>query len=56
MSTETAATDARRVGEIGIIDIRGDITADTEDVLMEAYNRASADGVRTIALNFTGLA
>jgi anti-sigma B factor antagonist len=55
MSAETAATGVRRVGNAGIIDIKGEITAASEDVLMEAYNEASADGVRTIALNFSGL-
>jgi anti-sigma B factor antagonist len=38
-----------------IIDIKGDITAASEDVLMEAYGRASADGVRAIVLSFAGL-
>ena len=55
MSTGTGITGARRVGDAGIIDIRGDITAASEDVLMEAYTQASADSVRTIALNFSGL-
>jgi anti-sigma B factor antagonist len=55
MSTGTASTGVRRVGNAGIIDIKGDITAASEDVLMEAYNQASGDGARTIALNFSGL-
>ena len=55
MSTDTGTTGARRVGDAGIIDIHGDITAASEDVLMEAYNEASSDGARTIALNFSGL-
>jgi anti-sigma B factor antagonist len=38
-----------------VIDIKGDITAASEDVLMDAYGRASADGVRAIVLNFEGL-
>jgi anti-sigma B factor antagonist len=38
-----------------VIDIQGDITAASEDVLMEAYGRASADGVKAIVLSFTGL-
>ena len=37
------------------IDIEGDITAQSEDVLMDAYARASADGVKAIVLNFTEL-
>ena len=39
-----------------VIDIKGDITAASEDVLMEAYGRASGDGVRAIVLSFAGLA
>lgn len=55
MSTGTATTDVRRVGTAGIVDIKGDITAASEDVLSEAYNEASADDARAIVLNFTGL-
>jgi anti-sigma B factor antagonist len=44
------ASDATRV-----IEIKGDITAQSEDVLMDAYGRASGDGVRTIVLDFSGL-
>jgi anti-sigma B factor antagonist len=38
-----------------VIDIHGDITAASEDVLMEAYARASDDGVHAIVLSFVGL-
>jgi anti-sigma B factor antagonist len=38
-----------------VIDIQGDITAASEDVLMEAYGRAGAEGVQAIVLSFTGL-
>jgi anti-sigma B factor antagonist len=38
-----------------VIEIKGDITAASEDVLMDAYNRASESGVRAIVLSFTGL-
>jgi anti-sigma B factor antagonist len=38
-----------------VIDIKGDVTAQSEYVLMEAYGRASGDGVKAIVLNFTGL-
>ena len=37
------------------IDIKGDITAQSEDVLMDAYGRASGEGVKAIVLNFSGL-
>jgi anti-sigma B factor antagonist len=38
-----------------VIDIKGDITAGSEDVLMDAYGRASGDGVQAIVLSFAGL-
>jgi anti-sigma B factor antagonist len=40
---------------VRVIEIKGDVTAATEDVLMDAYGRASADGVRAIVLSFAGL-
>ena len=54
---EAATTfDVREIsGQTRVIDIKGDITAQSEDVLMDAYGRASGDGVRAIVLNFTGL-
>ena len=54
---EAATTfDVREASETArVIDIEGDITAHSEDVLMDAYGRASGDGVRAIVLNFTGL-
>jgi anti-sigma B factor antagonist len=51
----TATTGVRRRANAGIVDIRGEITAASESVLMDAYNEASADGADTIALNFGGL-
>src|SRR5215208_2818710 len=48
--------DVREVSEqTRVIDITGDITAQSEDVLMDAYARASGDGVRAIVLSFTEL-
>jgi len=54
---EAATTfDVRQVSEqTRVIDITGDITAQSEDVLMDAYSRSSGEGVRTIVLNFSGL-
>ena len=54
---EAATTfDVREVSEqIRVIDITGDITAQSEDVLMDAYSRSSGAGVRAIVLNFSGL-
>ena len=54
---EAATTfDVREVSEeTRVIDITGDITAGSEDVLMDAYSRSSGDGVRAIVLNFSEL-
>jgi len=41
--------------ETRVIDIKGDITAQSEDVLMDAYTRASGDQVKAIVLNFREL-
>jgi anti-sigma B factor antagonist len=38
-----------------VIEIKGDITAASEDVLMDAYGRASDSGARAIVLSFAGL-
>ena len=38
-----------------VIDIHGDITAQSEDALAQAYADASAGGTHTIVLNFSGL-
>ena len=54
---EAATTfDVREVStEARAIDIAGDITAQSEDVLMDAYARASGEDVKAIVLNFTAL-
>jgi anti-sigma B factor antagonist len=54
---EAATTfDVRELAEVvRVIDIKGDVTAQSEDVLMDAYGRASGDGVKAIVLNFGGL-
>jgi anti-sigma B factor antagonist len=54
---EAATTfEVREVSEgARVIEIKGDITAASEDVLMDAYNRASEPGVRAIVLSFAGL-
>jgi anti-sigma B factor antagonist len=55
---ETATTfDVREISPAtGVIEIKGDITAQSEDVLMDACGRASGEGVKAIVLNFDGLA
>ena len=56
MPEAATSFDVREVSETTrVIDIRGDITAQSEDVLMDAYGRANGDGVRAVVLNFTGL-
>jgi anti-sigma B factor antagonist len=54
----TSATEmaARTVdGGIGIIEVRGDITAASEKPLMDAYAGASGDRTRVVVLDFSGL-
>jgi anti-sigma B factor antagonist len=49
----TLDVDVRTQGAAGVLDVRGDITAESEQVLMDAYQKA--DGSRAIVLNFSGL-
>ena len=55
--TESATTfEVRDVSAVSrVIDIKGEITAQSEDVLMDAYARASEPGVTTVVLNFSEL-
>ena len=43
-------------GGARVIDITGDVTGAGEDLLMDAYARASEDGARAVILNFNDLA
>lgn len=48
--------DVRKVNDTtSVVDIKGDITAASEDVLTAAYNDASSDRTRALILNFSGL-
>ena len=50
------STDVRKVGDLAaVIDIKGDVTAASEPVLMSAYEVAAAQGARRLVLNFGGL-
>jgi anti-sigma B factor antagonist len=50
------AFEVRQVSErVHVIDIQGEITGESEDVVMDAYGRASADGAGAIVLSFTDL-
>jgi anti-sigma B factor antagonist len=53
MTEATATFDVRRQGSASVVDIRGDVTAASEDVLMAAYQEAGE--VQAIVLNFEGL-
>ena len=56
MPEAATSFDVREASEgARVIDIKGDITAASEDVLMDAYGRASGDGVKAIVLSFTEL-
>jgi anti-sigma B factor antagonist len=57
MMPETATTLEVRApsAHARVIEIKGDVTAASEDVLMDAYGRASGEGVRAILLDFAGL-
>jgi anti-sigma B factor antagonist len=48
--------DVRRAGDhVSVVDIKGDVTSASEDVLMKAYNDAGSPPTRAILLNFEGL-
>jgi len=48
--------DVRKVSEkVSIVDVKGELTAFAEGILMDAYNQASDGMVRAIILNFEGL-
>ncbi len=53
MTEATATFDVRRVGPAGVVDIKGDVTSGSEDVLMSAYD--AAGDARVIVLNFSDL-
>ena len=38
-----------------VLDVRGDITAESEQTLMDAYQKASTDSTKSVVLNFSGL-
>ena len=42
-------------GRTAVIDIRGDVTAASESVLMSAYEKSAQQGARRLVLNFSGL-
>ena len=53
MAEATATFEVRRHGPAGIVDIRGDVTAGSEEVLMNAYDEVG--DARAVILNFSEL-
>jgi len=56
MSKMNLTASVRRANSAAcVVDIKGEINAQSESVLMEAYNQASLSGTRSIILNFSEL-
>ena len=55
MAQGTVSMEARRVDATGLIEISGDVTAASEDALMDAYTAATDGGVAAVVLDFSGL-
>lgn len=56
MSPEKATAEFRKLTDtVGVIDIKGEVTASAENPLMDAYTEATSKGARTIVLNFSDL-
>jgi anti-anti-sigma factor len=54
--TQDTLMDVRRASDgTGVIEIRGDITAASEDALMDAYGRAGDGDARAVLLDFSQL-
>ena len=54
--TQDTAMNVRRAGDsTGVIEINGDITAASEDALMDAYGRAGDGDTRAVLLDFSRL-
>jgi anti-sigma B factor antagonist len=55
LDTKTNMAVRRPAAGISIIDIQGDITGASEEVLMATYEEASQNGTKSIILNFSDL-
>ena len=56
MTEATLSLGVRQIeGSACILDIEGDITAFSEEALMDAYTEGAEPGVKAVILNFTGL-
>ena len=56
MGAPAITMDVRRIGdEVAVVDIKGEVTAACEPVLMSAYEAASDGKTSRLVLNFAGL-
>lgn len=56
MAQGTVTMEVRPVSEVAsVVDITGEITATSEEPLMEAYEQATSASTRAVILNFSGL-
>ena len=56
MTQGTLSMDVRRVDDaVAVLDISGEITAFSEEALMDAYAASASDGTKAVILNFTAL-
>jgi anti-sigma B factor antagonist len=56
MEAPTVRMDVRQAGNgVAVVDIKGEVTAACEPVLMAAYEEAEGGGARRLVLNFSGL-
>ena len=56
MSAPSITMDVRRVGDaVAVVDIKGEVTAACEPVLMSAYEAAGGGATSRLVLNFGGL-
>jgi len=49
---EATQVETRTEGEVGVLDLSGDVTSQSEKVLQDAYEKVSAQGLKKIGLNF----
>ena len=48
--------DVRKANNVtSVLDVKGDITSESEQALMDAYQEASGNTTKSIVLNFSGL-
>jgi anti-sigma B factor antagonist len=56
MDESATRMDIRKADRLtAVIDIRGDVTAASDAILMSAYEEAARQGARRLVLNFSGL-